>query len=271
MGFNAFHNSIQNPAQRYYKWSGGIKKEVQLPSGGTAEQVEGALTYYDANMPDGEQNVHVPLPFNFCILEQTRSITGFSPTPGSNIRYYSNEAVGYDDEFVVMRKDESGSHEIVRGKYDQIKEKLPQGARLQINLYIYNPSSKQIERINAQGSCLAAFIEMSKKQKNGIYERMCSIDSSGETKKTGTVTYMPPTFALSSNKYSDDEMKLLTEQDKIVVDYMDYRHKQNANNSGDQVAGEFGPVDQTPTAYQGEENQETGGSGEDISMDSIPF
>lgn len=106
MGFSSYHNSIQNPAQRYYKWSGGIKKEVQLPNGGTAEQVEGALTYYDGNLPEGEQTVRVALPFNFCILEQSRSITGFSPTPGTKIRYFSNEAVSYDDVLVVMRKHE---------------------------------------------------------------------------------------------------------------------------------------------------------------------
>lgn len=268
MGFNQFYNETKNPAQRYYKWSGGIKKEVKLPNGGTAEQVEGALTYYDSTLPEDEQNVRVKLPFNFCILEQTRSITGFSPTPGSKIRYYSNEVVGYEDIFVVSRRDETGSHEILRGRYGDIKPKLPQGARLQINLYIYNPSTKQIERINLNGSALAAFIEMSKKQKNAIYERMCTMESSGETKKNGTVTYMPPVFSLSSNKYSDDEMKVLTEQDRLVVDYMDYRHKQNEACEGEVPVGNF---DQTPAYHQGEENQETGGPGEEIDMEAIPF
>lgn len=277
MGFNSFHNSVTNPAQKYYKWSGGAKEEVTLPDGSTANKVVGRLTYWDSEKvrEDGEQgdNVVVQLPFRFCILEQTRSITGFSPTPGTNIRYYSNETVGNDEILVVQRRDDSGAKEILRGTYDQIKPSLPQGARLQINLYIYNPDSQQIERLNLQGSALAAFIDFSKKNRQ-IYERMTVMESSGELKKTGTVEYMPPKFSLTGNAYSDDEMKELTKQDQILVEYLKYRSDQNVNSNGGVTVGQtevVGNIDQTPAQYQGEENQETGGAGDDINLDEIPF
>lgn len=269
MGFNSYHNSTPNPAQKYYKWSGGYKEKVTLPDGSTADKITGRLTYWDRDAGENGENVDVPLPFSFCVLEQTRAITGFSPTPGANIRYYSNETVDTDEAMVVKRKDENGETEIVRGRYADIKEKLPQGARLQVNLYIYNPESQAIERINLSGSALGEFINFSKKNK-GIYEAMMSIDKSGELKKNGAVEFMPPKFSLASARYSNDEMAELTKQDKIVVDYMKYRREQNeGSNSNSEFVGS---IDQTPAQYAGEENQETGGAGDDVILeDDIPF
>lgn len=266
MGFSSYHNSTPNPAQKYYKWSGGYKEEVTLPDGGTANKISGRLTYWDKEAGENGENIPVPLPFAFCALEQTRAITGFSPTPGSNIRYFSNETVDNDEIMVVQRKDATGTHEVCRGRYSEIKEKLPQGARLQVNLYIYNPHSEQIERLNLSGSALGAFINFTKNNK-GIYDQMMTIDASGELKKTGTVEFMPPKFALSGGRYTDEEMKKLSEQDQLIVEYMKYRREQNDGANGEVV----GSINQTPDMYQGEENQETGGEGEDINMEDIPF
>lgn len=279
MGFNSFNNSTRNPATKYYKWSGGAKEEVALPDGTTATKVVGRLTYWDSDAinKDGEQgdNIAVPLPFRFCILEQSRSITGFSPTPGTNIRYYSNETVQNDEVLVVQRKDDSGNHEVCRGTYDQIKASLPQGARLQINLYIFNPDTMQIERLNLQGSSVAAFIDFSKKNKEALYTRVTTMESAGELKKNGSVEYMPPVFKSATVNYSDEEMKELTKQDQIVVEYLKYRSEQNrlANGeSAENTQSEYvGSIDQTPTQYQGDENQETGGAGDEINLEEIPF
>lgn len=278
MGFNSFNNATRNPAQRYYKWQGGVKTEVPLPDGGTATKVSGRLVYWDSEAinKDGEQgdNVAVNLPFRFCILEQSRSITGFSPTPGTNIRYYSNETVQNDEILVVQRKDDSGNHEVCRGTYEQIKPKLPQGAKLQINLYIFNPDTMQIERINLQGSSVAAFIDYQKKNRDAVYTGMSYMEQAEKTKVTGTVEYMPPVIKAAENRYSDEEMKELTKQDQIVIEYLKYRSEQNnmANGGGNEGQSEFvGSIDQTPDQYQGEENQETGEAGDEINLTEIPF
>lgn len=255
MGFNSFHNSTQNPAQNYYRWSGGMK-DVELPDGTTAKKLKGELQYWD-----GENNQKVDLPFQFCALEQTRSITGFSPTPGQNVRFFSNECVDYDDEMIVYRKDDGGTTEICRGQYGAIKEKLPQGARLQINLYIYNAKSGQIERLNLSGSALGAFIDFSKKNK-GMYEHSIIMEE-GEAKKTGSVEFMPPKFKLGP-AYSDDEMKVLHEKDQEVVAYMKDKQAHNGKAAD-------GGIDQTPAQYQGEENQETGEQEETIDLSEVPF
>lgn len=247
MGFDAYHNRKTSPARIYRKWAGG----------------EGKLVHWD-----GENNIEENLPFEFCILEQTRRITGFAPMGSDSIRYFSNETVGYDDEIVVKRKKQSsGATEIIlRGKYADIKEKLPQGARLAINLYIYNKAKDQIEVMTLQGASLGAFIEFSKKNK--IYESSV-VMSKGEEKVNGTVHFFPPEFK-SGSLYDDDLMKVLVEADKQVVDY------QKA------IRGEGGEgpdkIDQTPSTYEGEMSQEVNVVEDEnipettpVSFDEIPF
>lgn len=270
MGFNDHHNgSTQNPAARSYRWAGQIKTKVDLPDGKTAEQIEGGLIYFDPDKPEGEQKVRVKLPFEFCILEQSRSIKGFSPTPGTSIRYYSNEAPGYDDVLHVIRVDGSGRKEILSGKYSDIKQKLPQGAKLQINLYIFNPAEDRIEVLRLQGAAMTAFFEFSKANKGKLYERMCTLDTSGELKTTGSVSFVPPTFTLSAQKYSSDEQKFLVEHDKKVVDYLNQLRQQNGGTAVENSGSV--KVDQTPDMYAGEENQETGELGDTIGLEEIPF
>ena len=65
MGFHSFRESTPNPAQRYYRWSGGAK-DVILPDGSKAKQPRGELLFYN-----GEEMESTPLPFTFCALEQT--------------------------------------------------------------------------------------------------------------------------------------------------------------------------------------------------------
>lgn len=119
---------------------------------------------------------------------------------------------------------------------------------------------------------MAAFIDFSKKNRD-LYERMTYMEAAGELKKTGSVEYMPPKFKLAEARYSDEEMKELTKQDAIVVEYLKFRSEQNQKNGGSgqsEYVGEMA-VDQTPAQYQGEENQETGEAGDQILMDDIPF
>lgn len=249
MGFDAYHNRTQSPAKVYRKWAGG----------------EGKLVHWD-----GENNIEEKLPFEFCILEQTRRISGFSPMgSGDSIRYFSNETVGYDDEIVVKRKKQSsGVTEIVlRGKYSDIKEKLPQGARLAINLYIYNKEKNQVEVMTLQGASLGAFIEFSKRNK--IYENSV-VMTRGAEKVNGTVHFFPPEFKVCS-AYNEDIMKVLVEADKQVVDYQKEIHGNGANGDGPDK------IDQTPAQYDGEFSQEAQVVEDDtpeteqVNFDEIPF
>lgn len=243
MGINDYHDKVQNPAKVFRRWRGG----------------EGKLTNWD-----GEKDVEMKLPFKFAILEQTRRISGFAPS-GTGVRFYSNEAVGYNDEIRVMRKEgDKPAEEVISGKYSDIKEKLPQGARLAVQLYIYNPEEDRIEVLTCQGASLGAFIEYSKKNK--IYENYTVI-TKGEQAKNGAVTFYPPEFA-SGADYNNDELEKYREAGKEVQEYLKTLTSKKVG---------YDDIDQTPVNYDGEQSQEIveekveDKKEEPINLTDIPF
>lgn len=257
MGFDNYHNRVTSPAKVYSKWRGG----------------EGKLTHWDgqAKNDQGEQGAEVEdkLPFKFAVLEQSRRISGFAPGKGTSTRYYSNETVEYDDVIKVMAKDgDNPAREVCTGKYSDIKDKLPQGARLAVQLYVYVPERDQIECITCQGASLGAFIEFSKKNK--IYENFVTMEKNPEAKKNGAVTFYEPLFKLGE-AYSQDDMKFLVGKDKIVTDYLKQVHEKN------DTSVPLDAIDQTPKQYDGEQSQEIvedEPSQEDdnpVDFNSIPF
>lgn len=273
MGFHSFRESTPNPAQRYYRWSGGAK-DVILPDGSKAKQPRGELLFYN-----GEEMESIPLPFTFCVLEQTSSITGYAPNQGSAARYFSNEITSADEIMQVSRQTNEGTSIILKGKYKDIKSQLPKGAKYQTNLYIYNPTENRIERINMNGSCLSSWIEFCRKNR-GIYEHVVSI-SAGELKTTAnTVDFIAPKFELGAG-YSPEEEKVLVAQDNIVIEYLKYRRNANLANAPHSELGQVVPaevevagVDQTPAQYDGEGSQETteqNPEDAEIRFEDLPF
>lgn len=253
MGFNSFYNKPTSPAKIYSRWRGG----------------EGKLTHWDGQVQntDGSlgSEVEEKLPFKFAILEQTRRISGFSPSKTTSTRFYSNEAVEFDDVITVMSKTGDGpAQKILEGKYADIKEKLPQGAKLAVQLYVYVPERDQIECITCQGASLGAFIEFSKKNK--IYENFITMEK-GDEATTGAVHYFPPKFGLAE-AYDKDTLARLAEIDKTIIDYLKSVHDSN------ETSVDINEVDQTPKQYDGEQSQEPAQADDgtqEINFNEIPF
>lgn len=257
MGFSSFHDKPTSPARVYNKWGGG----------------EGKLSHWDGQVQntDGSigANVTENLPFKFAILEQSRRISGFAPGTTTTTRYYSNETVEYNDVITVMAKTgDAPAVKVLEGKYSDIKPKLPQGARLAIQLYVYVPERDQIECITCQGASLSAFIEFSKKNK--IYENYIQMEK-GEKMTKGTVSYYPPKFTLAE-PYDKDTMNKLSEVDKKVIDYL--KHVHDSNYESIDING----IDQTPAQYDGEQSQEpvseqkaSTPAPQEINFNDIPF
>lgn len=234
MGFNSTRNGgskSNSPAKVEHKWKGG----------------KGELTHWN-----GESEEATSLPATFAILEQTRCIRGFAPMGNTSIRYFSNETVAYDSILNVKsaQGDKSKGEkvqikDVISGKYSEIKDKLPQGARLACKLFVYNKDTQQTEAIVLQGSSLGAFIEFS--QGKNIYNNWVHI-SKGEEKINGSVKFFPPKYELGA-AYTDDEIEKLTQVDQEVVSY-----QQSILNGGN-TGGDS--IDQTPAVYEGEFSQET--------------
>lgn len=263
MGFLEFHNSTPNPAQVYYRWSGGTK-DVEI-NGETLKKLKGELVYFN-----GEEMEATELPFTFCVLNQTSSVTGFNPS--GNIRYYSNEIVSFDEPMKVTRRTDDGTEVVAEGIYQNIKGKLPEGCKFQTNLYIYNPKTDRIERINLKGSALSAWIEFGQKNK-GIYTHAVSM-SVGEKKTVGSVDFLPPKFELGQ-EYTENDGEILKKQALILKDYLDAKRAANLGGNTTVTGDDGEAIDQTPNTYEGEQSQETpeAPQAEDggITLEDVPF
>lgn len=252
MGFSSYHNSTPNPAERYYRWKGGVKVVETVGPNGQAQQEQrgGELVFWE----DEEQHT-TELPFQFCALESTSSVTGYSPTQG---RYYSNEVTSSEEPLRIYLDNGEQRELVASGPYRELKGSLPQGAKYQMNLYIFNVATQRIERLNLQGSSLSAWINFGRSNK-GIYDHFTVMER-GDLAKHGSVEFFPPKFSLGSAykslEKSDDFLQVLTQKDKIIVEYMNGVRDKNSDEP--QVEED---AEATPMA-SGEE---------DAPLDVLPF
>lgn len=263
-GFNEYHDKVQSPAKVYHKWSGGVREKVTLPDGGEAMKLKGELNHWDATL---NEKVVSQLPFKFAPLEQTRRISGFAPGPnGTNTRFYSNEAVEFDDEIKVYRKDGDAPAVIVcEGKYSDIKPALPQGARLASVVYGYNPDTQQIEVLTLQGASLSAFIQFSKA--NRIYTGYITIEED-EKKTNGTVEFVPPLFKMAES-YTEADMDMLREKANEIKKYLDdVKSKNTRKERPEELAAALGVEVETPANESG---LAEGLEEDTIDFTSVPF
>lgn len=174
-----------NPSTRFMQWRGGAEK---FKENGKERYEGGKITYYDK---ESEENIEVPLPFSFIVLDELSTITGFHEPSMSG--FWSNEVRStQNDELVVRRKDGI----VARGLYANISEKIKaQGARYAISCYIAfkdEDGELQIGNIKFSGSSLNAWIEFKKK----FDVTKCAVFITNEPKleKKGSNYYFSPVF-----------------------------------------------------------------------------
>lgn len=182
---------IKNPATPYFmQWRGGAEKIVEKDDkGNKTERYEGgAVTYYDK---ESEENINVPLPFSFIVLDELATITGFHEPSQSG--YWSNEVRNtLTDELVVRRKDGI----VARGLYGKISEKIKaQGAKYAVSCYIAfkdDTGELVIGNMKIAGAALSAWLDFKKK----FDVTKCAVFITNEPKldKKGSNYYFSPVF-----------------------------------------------------------------------------
>lgn len=224
-----------SPAKVYHKWSSGMKSEVKTEAG-VFTKVEGKLNHWD---PEANARVYTDIspekPFRFVVLEQTRRISGFNGTK----RYFSNEAVAYDDVLNVSEKEQKKSAVVVaRGTYRQLKQnrEIPEGASLAVNLYGYNLDTNQIEVLTLQKSSLKPFIEVS--QKANIYQHQLLLVGQDRKHTFGSVEFYPPKFELGP-KHTQDEIKKYLKYNAEVATYLKKVSGENQQDQSESVIEEI--------------------------------
>lgn len=131
--------ALTNPATRFFDWKGGT----------------GVLSFYDKEQ---QKSIPVPLPFEFLVLDELSTITGYNKAEESG--YWSNEVRSTIKEDLTVRT-KKGVQYIGKYKNDQGIVQMPKGASYTKSIYIAYKTKNgyEIGNIKASGSALSAWIE----------------------------------------------------------------------------------------------------------------
>lgn len=206
----------------------------------------GKIVYYDKELQD---NIEVPVPFEFIVLDQLASIKGWSDTDGSS--YWSNEVRSISRDPVTIRTSrgikESGIWKEVKGSIGI------SGARYNASIYIAHKSTDGglvISNLSLTGAALGAWIEFNNKNRTNNIKVVLSGWSDG---KKGAVSFKVPVFEPA--KLSKTEKEEAIYLDKQLQAYLE--DQLGAKTFSDQV-----PQDKVSTDFNDEDP---------ISLEDIPF
>lgn len=163
-----------NPARRFYQWVGD----------------KGGFRYFDKSLGEKGENVYVPLPISFLVLDTLSTIKGFDDATQSG--FWSNEVKDIRREVLTVR---NKSGVCAKGLYEQvITDRNCTGAKYCQSVYVgtKEPDGTWIIcNIQMTGAALGAWIEFRKKNK--IFEGGILVDEMLDGKK-GATKYKIPVF-----------------------------------------------------------------------------
>ena len=187
----AFEGTQKNPSTRFLDWKSNDKQ----------------FSFYDR---EKEENVLVPLPFKFVVLDELHTVKGWDDASQSAI--YSNE-VKYISKQELTVKPFKGN-EIAKGLYSLIKDKVKvAGGHYVKSIYIMLESG-ELANIQLKGSSVQSWGEFTKANKSKLTENWIEINDVTEAKK-GSVKYSTPNFTIGKalndkdSKSADDNFDTL--------------------------------------------------------------
>jgi len=199
----AFAQPQSNPATKFLNWKSNDK----------------CFSYYDK---DKEENVSVPLPFKFLVLDELASVKGWSDSLTGTI--VSNEVKFISKEPMTVKcyhknvKGEKATTEIAKGLYKDIKEKVNSaGAKYHKSIYVMLEDGT-LANIQLKGASVQKWGEFTQKTKNRLPEEWVVVEKAVDGKK-GAVKFTTPDFKFLCS-LNDDEMSLADDVFNVLEAYL---------------------------------------------------
>jgi hypothetical protein len=174
----------------------------------------GSVNYYDK---EEGQNVDVPVPLSFVVLDQLATVKGWSDADQSG--YWSNEvrAAGSDALTVRTKNGEKAS-----GIWKEIKNSpFVAGAKFNASVYIAakGRDGLEIQNIAFSGASLNAWIEFVNANKGVTRGKNKVVITGFSDEKKGAVKYQVPVFAVE--EITEAELAEATALDVELQTYLD--------------------------------------------------
>ena len=166
----AFQQPTSNPATKFIDWKSNDK----------------CFSYYDK---ETSQNVQIPLPFKFLVLEELHAIKGWNDATSSGI--YSNEVKFISKEVMTVKPFKG--NEIAKGLYKDIKEKVVSaGGHYVKSIYIMLEDGT-LANLQLKGSAVQEWGAFTQKTRNRLPDEWIEVKTTKDGKK-GAVKFSMPEF-----------------------------------------------------------------------------
>lgn len=213
--------ALTNPSTRFFDWKGG----------------EGTLGFYDK---EKEARITVPLPFEFLVLDELATITGYSKADESG--FWSNEVRStVKEELTVHTK--KGTKYIGFYKNDQGIVQMPKGAGYAKSIYIAykTKTGYEIGNIKAGGSALGAWIEFGNSH---IVGNGKVVMAKGEKQTSPVGDFYAPVFEYVHATPEEDAEAIKLDKE-LQIYLSQYLAAAQFNRSNEEAEQALPPLDET--------------------------
>lgn len=208
----------------------------------------GSVNYYDK---EEGQNIDVPVPLEFVVLDQLGTVKGWSDADQSG--YWSNEVKSSSTEPVTVR---TKLGEKATGIWKEIKgNPFVAGAKFNASVYIATKGREglEIQNIAFSGASLNAWIEFVNANKGVTRGKNKVVITGFLDAKKGAVKYQVPVF--EAVEITEEELEAATTLDVELQNYLDAYFSNRRSDEVLAVAADKGTTD----------------GDEPINMDDVPF
>jgi hypothetical protein len=182
----AFQQPQSNPATKFIDWKSNDKQ----------------FSYYDK---ETKENVAIPLPFKFLVLDELHTVKGWNDATQSAI--YSNEVKFISKEPMTVKPFKG--NEIAKGFYKDIKEKVvAAGGHYVKSIYIMLEDGT-LANLQLKGSAVQQWGEFTNKVRSRLPDEWVIVKTTKDGKK-GAVKFSMPEFGFERS-LSESEMEMADE------------------------------------------------------------
>jgi hypothetical protein len=191
----AFAQPQTNPASKFIDWKSNDK----------------CFSYYDK---ETKENLSLPLPFKFLVLDELHTIKGWNDANQSAI--YSNEVKWISKDELIVKPFKG--NEIAKGLYKDIKEKVKSAGAHYVKSVYCMLEDGSIANLQLKGAACQSYGDFTAKTRSRLSDEWVEVSSAAEGKK-GAVKYTTPEFKFQKC-LSDSEADLADEAFNTLEAYL---------------------------------------------------
>jgi hypothetical protein len=191
----AFSQPQTNPSIKFIEWKSNDK----------------CFSYYDK---ETKENVSLPLPFKFLVLDELHTIKGWNDATQSAI--YSNEVKWISKDELIVKPFKG--NEIAKGLYKDIKEKVKSAGAHYVKSVYCMLEDGSIANLQLKGAACQSYGDFTAKTRSRLTDEWVVVDKAIDGKK-GAVKYTTPGFAFDKS-LSESEADLADEAFNTLEAYL---------------------------------------------------